>query len=81
MLCSCIVEKRDDVGPMGSMFLDILEQDPIFSNCPLPLLNFIVEMVLIPFSTLFWCFEVLSSRFKIKIFGYLVPLSFFEVAG
>ena len=81
MLCPCVVEKRDDVGPMGSMFLDILEQDPIFSNCPLPFLYFIVEMVLIPLSTLFWCFEILSSRFKIKIFGYFVPLSFFEVAG
>ena len=81
MLCSCIVEKRDDVGPMGSMFLDILKQDPIFSNCPLAFLYFIVEMVLIPLSTLFWCFKVLSSRFKIKIFGYFVPLSFFEVAG
>lgn len=73
-------ELLDHVGPFGSVFFDVLEDDDILVLGPVTMDDSLIEMILPSFPALFGSFEELSSGVNVEIFGYLIPLSMFEMS-
>ena len=80
MLSSGMIEQSYDIGPVRSIFLDILEQNFIFLRTPFALFDPIVEMILVSLPALLRSLEKLTPGLKIEIFGHLIPLSFLELS-
>ena len=78
MLSSGVIEESYDIGPVRSVFLDILEQNFIFFRTPLSLFDPIVEMILVSLPALLGSLEKLAPGLKVEVFSNLVPLPFLE---
>jgi hypothetical protein len=79
---ACILEERDDLGPFLLLVLaDEAEDDDVFVDLPLALLDILVEVVLPALSALLGGLEVGALGEAIKLLRDLVPLPLWVFAA